>query len=325
MSKQNDINDQDLLKLIASLKNVPIRDYEIAYIKRNKFIEKIKQPVPVSWLSRLKRTNQSRGSGKSLVIINVFYLLFIFIFGTSVTAYASENANINDPLYSTKLFFENIEIFLETDFEDDFSLHVEFAQNRLDEINSIRNLSTSSDLVKAVQNFHSHLNFANQITQNNNRSEENILSVAALTKEYELLILEVESLEKAEKIYKDELNDDNLKDYESPQQFETSTLELSETQDLTKTYIPEESVDAQETPEPKGTEDIKLDKTEEYGDENKYSTEDASGTEEQDEENSDKSEDPTETQIPNKTEDPDETENPEELEDPDEAEDPDED
>ena len=163
-----------LYELITHLKISYQRDQFTLRTGREKFLGEVDS------LSRLSPGNAKSNSKSSLSrLLNYWnqiwqskpfrialtFSILVFVFAASIVS-ASQNALPGESLYGIKLNLENSRLSVVSDRTNELSLHLEFAQNRYDEISYLaaNHKLSGVSLDRSVNNFESHLQAAGELT-----------------------------------------------------------------------------------------------------------------------------------------------------------------
>jgi len=172
--------DPRLRKQLAALQQVPPRDPRRAAEGRARFLqlaaemkpEKLpEQAVSSGLFWRLKEwiqpKPQLRKEGLKMVNILVAALMAISVIfgGGAAAAYASQDAVPGDTLYPVKEVVEQAELTFTTNPQTKAELHLEFAQERVAEIQTLLAEGRTDMLPQATQNMAEHLQAAEQIAE----------------------------------------------------------------------------------------------------------------------------------------------------------------
>lgn len=172
--------DPRLRKQLAALQNVPPRDPRRAAEGRARFLqmaaemkpEKLpEQAVSSGLFWRLKKwiqpKPQLRKEGLKMVNILVAALMAISVIfgGGAAAAYASQDALPGDTLYPVKEVVEQAELAFTTNPQAKAELHLEFAQERAAEIQTLVAEGRTDMIPQATQNMAEHLQAAEQIAE----------------------------------------------------------------------------------------------------------------------------------------------------------------
>jgi hypothetical protein len=128
---------------------------------RARLLERIGQAgaaAPVSWWERLGGMFVGRRYATQLAVVVV--MLACLVLGSSGIAYASQGTLPGDTLYPVKLGLEQAELLVNQDPVDEVRLHLQFSQNRLDEIEQLVKLGRYQDLQTALTAYSHHIDQA---------------------------------------------------------------------------------------------------------------------------------------------------------------------
>jgi len=169
--------DPNIAELLDQLTETPERDPELAEQNFTKFLSELeKLPIPQKRPARLSKAlsffgNQSgkhkkenlnimSNSGKRVAITIgvVVVIALIFLFGGSAaTVLASRNAIPGDTLYPLKTTFENTRLSITSDAETRVDLHLQYAEQRLVEIESLIAEGRLNRIDPATRAFENHI------------------------------------------------------------------------------------------------------------------------------------------------------------------------
>ncbi len=172
--------DPRLRKQLDALREVPPRDPRRAVEGRAQFLklaaemkpEKVHaQAVSSGLFWRLKKwiqpKHQLRKEGLKMVNILVAALMAISVIfgGGAAAAYASQDAVPGDTLYPVKEVVEQAELTFTTNPQAKAELHLEFAQERVAEIQTLMAEGRTDEVPQVTQNMIEHLQAAEQIAE----------------------------------------------------------------------------------------------------------------------------------------------------------------
>jgi hypothetical protein len=156
------------IELLESLLPVPPRSNIGAENGKAAFLSQAKQlSLPVSpdgflrlnWWDRLLQRFRVRPSTLSIA------LLFSFLFlATTSTVYAAQQSLPGDQFYPIKLRIEDARIALSNQDSTDLALHINFAQERLDEMRLTTLPGDSPEIILLKGNFQAHIENAHLLT-----------------------------------------------------------------------------------------------------------------------------------------------------------------
>jgi hypothetical protein len=121
---------------------------------RARLVERIGQAgaaAPVSWWERLGGIFVGRRYATQLAVVVV--MLACLVLGSSGIAYASQGTLPGDTLYPVKLGLEQAELLVNQDPVDEVRLHLQFSQNRLDEIEQLVTQGRYQNVHRAVSDY----------------------------------------------------------------------------------------------------------------------------------------------------------------------------
>lgn len=155
--------ERAIREILQPLTDVPPRDPRQAASRRAYFLSqasKFKTPVSSSPFSRLKvwLLSQERYQFRTLTI--AVLLAVIFLGTVSASAYASRQALPGDPLYGIKIFLEEAQLSLTGDQTRDLELHLQFANNRVGELQTILSQPGAQEPGSLAGNFNRHVETA---------------------------------------------------------------------------------------------------------------------------------------------------------------------
>jgi hypothetical protein len=290
MSKKNE--HQDITDQLASLRVTPERDPGQVTRGRAQFLLEAKQiseePVSISWIQRLSSVFQAPQMRASTLTIAIIIGLLVVSFSTS--AAAASQALPDQFLYPYKIWLENQRLNLTLDPEKEAELHLIYAQERLEEIETLKDTDHEADLEALLENYQEHLNSAEEIYAEYEEDEEQEDLI-------EMLQTQAPHPSPESEEEPDELEDEPEKtpEPESPNEGEEGESESSkEPEESESPESPDSGEEPDDTPEPGG--------------------DDSGGSPSDDPEPPGDSDDPPD---PDETDEPDEDEDPEETDDPD--------
>ncbi len=150
----------DLQEKLWLLKDVPARDESVKARQRAQFAAQLKfmptsqNSVGLAAMWPFSTLNKNRGQkhgyptgnmllGRALVTIA---LVLVFLFSSvGITAYAAQSSLPSSPIYSFKLFSEDVRLELTTNIETKFSLILAYANKRVEEIVALQSQGDAVD------------------------------------------------------------------------------------------------------------------------------------------------------------------------------------
>jgi len=139
MSKQK--NQQDpLVDMFDALKETPERDPARTAKGREQFLAQAKQisgqTVSVSWLSRLKDVFGPARPALQLSTLTIALVIGMLLLGFSSSVVAAQQAQPDQFLYPYRLWLENQRQALTSNPESRVKLHLQYAEDRLEELHA---------------------------------------------------------------------------------------------------------------------------------------------------------------------------------------------
>jgi len=124
-------------------------------------IGEINAAPPLSWWQRLG--GMFRGRRRyALQLAVVVMMLACLVLGSSGMAYASQGTLPGDALYPVKLGVEQVQLWANLDPADEVRLHMQFSQNRVEEIEELVNLGRYQNIHQAMLDYEYHIDQATQ-------------------------------------------------------------------------------------------------------------------------------------------------------------------
>jgi hypothetical protein len=174
---QQESIDPRLINKLNSLKDTPPRDPELAEQNKNKFISELEYlPIPTKRPSAFRQflvglsisadTNKNKENNKmatnkkrlTVMIIAVLVVMVIVLFGgTTATVLASQNSIPGDTLYPIKTTLERTRLSLARSGDARVELQLEFAEQRLAEIESLIKEGRFQNIKPAATAFEEHI------------------------------------------------------------------------------------------------------------------------------------------------------------------------
>ena len=192
MNDKQTNRDKDTIEILQVLKETPPRDPDQAARGRKAFLAQAEQisaqPVSIPLFQRLidsftKPRIQMRFSTLTIgLILGVLFLTF------TSSAVAARQSKPDQVLYPFKLWLENSRLSLTTQTEEKINLHLIFAEERLEELNTQGQTYSPSGIERAVNNLSSHLEAVRSIMgedQDENGRRERLNSIEDQYKEFE--------------------------------------------------------------------------------------------------------------------------------------------
>jgi hypothetical protein len=140
MNSPEKYEEPNLREALEKLRPVPDRDLKVAAQTRANFLsqaESLQAPVSIplslrlnGWIAAIRRKERKI----MLTTLSTLLVLALLFGGTGVTAYAAQDSMPDDFLYPVKIFTEDVQLALEGDVEDDFTLLITFTDRRFDEM-----------------------------------------------------------------------------------------------------------------------------------------------------------------------------------------------
>ncbi len=195
--KQKDELDPQLRKMLEALKNVPERDPARAEAGRAQFLKLAEQMKPRtaptaqpkrSWWQKFANAFGARSAGMRLAqgVVAVLLLAVVVLGGGVMVARAAYNSLPGEPLYPVKQALENGEILLAFSPERKAELHLEIAQERLAELQSVARRGNKALAAKVAADLEAHVreadSISSKITLRSNERAEHLRALAQKTK-----------------------------------------------------------------------------------------------------------------------------------------------
>ena len=157
--------DPQLEAMLESLRQVPPRDplaAEAAKVRYLAELEQLELPTAQPWWRRLagflpglQLSQEAKVMTGTKMVVYAALALFLVVLmltgGAVATAYAAQSALPGDALYFVKTGMENTRIRLAGDAAAQAQLHLEFAEERLDEIERLIDQKRYDDIAQATQ------------------------------------------------------------------------------------------------------------------------------------------------------------------------------
>jgi len=176
--ESNSSLDPQLIALLDELRNTPERDLKVVSANRARFESELDAYLNSNYATPGQNIlTQGKNSQRikeflqmmtikhrvGLTVIAIILAIAVVIFaGTSATVSAAQGALPGDALYSVKTGWEQTQARFESDSFDQAIMYLEFAERRLDEIESLIAEGRYLDIAKAVDEFEFYLQQAIQ-------------------------------------------------------------------------------------------------------------------------------------------------------------------
>jgi len=201
MSKQTNQPDP-LLDMFEALKETPERDPARAAQSREQFLAQAKEistkTVSVSWFSRLKDVFGPGRPALQLSTLTIAIVIGMLLLGFSSSVVAARQAQPDQILYPYKLWLEDQRLALTSNPESRVKLHLQYAEDRLEEIRAASARPDDPGYDRTAANF-----------------DQQISAASALLIQNQLNGSLIENLERLEQEY-DDLYDDDQDDLDDP-------------------------------------------------------------------------------------------------------------
>ncbi len=175
MKNQKSYPDQEMIELLQTLKDTPERPVARARQGRAAFLAEVqevsKSPVSISPFQRLinrwtQPTPRLRLSTLTIAII----LSFVFL-SVSSSVYAARHALPDQTLYPFKLWLEDSRLALTTSSDKQIDLHLDYAQERLEEATAMQASHAGLSLDQIYSNFQHHVDEAGSLLAEHEHDE----------------------------------------------------------------------------------------------------------------------------------------------------------
>ena len=166
MSKQT--NQQDpLFDMFDALKETPERDPARATKGREQFLtqaEQIsRQTVSVSWFSRLKDVFGPARPALQLSTLTIALVIGMLLLGFSSSVVAAQQAQPDQLLYPYRLWLENQRLALTSNPESRVKLHLQYAEDRLEELQAASYTPGDQAYDRTITNYDRQISAANDL------------------------------------------------------------------------------------------------------------------------------------------------------------------
>lgn len=191
MNEKDLAQEQKTVETLQSLKATPARHPEQAAQGRKAFLAQAhqvsQQSVSIPLYQRLKNVFSQPQTQMRFSTLTIGVILSVLLLTFSSTAYAARLSKPDQPLYSFKLWLEDSRLSLTRQTDQQISLHMVFAEERLKELSAEGQVYSYTGADQALKNLSDHLAALRELLGEEQEDISQQDRLEKITQEYEKL------------------------------------------------------------------------------------------------------------------------------------------